>query len=92
MLVQLQPEEIQKSQQAIALFGQSFEQLAAILSSFTQPAYRTRQLWQALYEQRVKHLDQIAPFPLQLRQQLTAAGYTVGLPEIAQVFTSTDGT
>ena len=92
MLAQLQPEEPQKIQKIVALFGQSFEQLAAILSSFAQPAYRAKQLWHALYQQRVTHLDQIATFPMQLRHQMAAAGYSIGLPEIAQVFTSADGT
>ncbi len=87
-----QPSPLQLSTESRVLFGQSFEQLAAILSIFTQPAYRAKQLWQALYQQRVTHLDQIATFPAQLRQQMTAAGYRIGLPEIAHVFISTDGT
>lgn len=76
----------------VPLFGVSFQKLTAITESFTLPPFRTRQLWQALYQQRVTRLDQITTFPAELRQRMHAAGYCVGLPEITQVFTSSDGT
>ncbi|HEX4022523.1 MAG TPA: 23S rRNA (adenine(2503)-C(2))-methyltransferase RlmN [Acidobacteriaceae bacterium] len=74
------------------LFGLSYQSITEIIESFTQPSYRAKQLWQALYRQRVTQLDEIATLPAELRREMTAAGYRVGLPEIAQVFTSTDGT
>ncbi|HUZ05543.1 MAG TPA: 23S rRNA (adenine(2503)-C(2))-methyltransferase RlmN [Acidobacteriaceae bacterium] len=74
------------------LFGLTYQQLIDITKSYTQPIYRAKQLWQALYRQRVTELDEIAPLPVELRQRMSTAGYRVGLPEIAQVFTSTDGT
>lgn len=74
------------------IFGLNYQQIAEIIESFTLPKFRARQLWQALYQQRVTQLDQITTFPLALRQQMMAAGYRVGLPEIAQRFLSTDGT
>ncbi len=79
-------------QRGIALFGMHRERLGEILLGFTLTSYRIQQLWQALYQQRVTEIDEIAPFPVQLRSQITEAGYCVGLPEIAQVFTSVDGT
>ena len=75
-----------------ALFGLPRQALAEVLSGFTFTAYRIEQLWQALYRQRVEEIAEIAPFPVQLREELAAAGYCVGLPKIAQVFTSVDGT
>ncbi len=95
MTTQIQIEGLASSQKSLkftSLFGLSNEQLAVLLESFTQPSYRTRQLWHALYCQRVEALEEIAPFPVQLRQQMAAAGYGIGLPKISQVFTSSDGT
>ena len=75
-----------------SLFGASKEQLAGILETFTLPSYRAKQLSHALYKSWVEDLQDIAPFPVQLREQLAAAGYSVGLPKITQVFQSIDGT
>jgi len=79
-------------QRKTALLGMDKEALAEILSSYTLTSYRINQLWHALYQTRVSEISQIAPFPVQLRNQLAEAGFCVGLPEIAQVFTSVDGT
>ena len=79
-------------QRKTALLGMDKEALAEILSSYTLTSYRINQLWHALYRTRVSEISQIAPFPVQLRNQLAEAGFCVGLPEIAQVFTSVDGT
>jgi 23S rRNA (adenine2503-C2)-methyltransferase len=76
----------------LRLFGLCYKELTAIIESFTLPSYRARQLWQALYQQRVTRLEQITTFPAELRQRMQAAGYCVGLPEITQVFTSSDRT
>ena len=56
-----------------------------------QPAFRARQLYDAVYRQRVGELAEITNFPLQLRRDL-ASRLAVGLPEQEAVFTSTDGT
>jgi 23S rRNA (adenine2503-C2)-methyltransferase len=54
--------------------------------------YRARQLAEALYRQRVTHLDQITTLPQTLRDKLTAAGWQIGRPHIAESFRSIDGT
>lgn len=74
------------------LFGLTQQQLAEILESFTQPLYRSRQLSQALYGQRASKMEEILTLPAELRQRMVASGYEIGMPEIVQVFTSTDGT
>ncbi|MGC9291210.1 MAG: 23S rRNA (adenine(2503)-C(2))-methyltransferase RlmN [Acidobacteriaceae bacterium] len=84
--------EISTGSTSVPLFGLLYHKLTAITESFTLPSYRACQLWQALYQQRVTRLDQITTFPAELRQRMHAAGYCVGLPEITQVFTSSDGT
>jgi len=74
------------------LFGLTNQELAAILESFSSPAFRARQLSRALYRQWIDSLDELTTFPKDLRQRLTQAGYSIGLPRIAETFTSTDGT
>jgi 23S rRNA (adenine2503-C2)-methyltransferase len=75
-----------------SLFGGSLQDLTGLMESFGQPAYRARQLYDALYIQRIPLLDQITTLPAALRQTLQAAGYIVGLPELIQTARSVDGT
>lgn len=73
-----------------ALAGLNEQELRAALGA-DQPAYRARQLFEALYARRVQTLDQAAVLPAALRQRL-AGEWRVGWPEIAATFTSSDGT
>ncbi|MCP5111913.1 MAG: radical SAM protein, partial [bacterium] len=57
----------------------------------SEPAYRSRQLYRALYHQRVVSIDEITTFGAPLRRELAAAT-TVGLPSTEQRFESADGT
>ena len=74
------------------LFGNPLSELASLMASLKQPAYRATQLSEALYRQRTDSLDQITTLPLALRESMKAAGYTIGLPEIVQTARSIDGT
>ncbi len=62
------------------------------MDALGEPAFRGRQIAEALYRQRVEELSSITTLPKSLRDRLTAAGWRVGRPTIAQVFQSTDGT
>jgi 23S rRNA (adenine2503-C2)-methyltransferase len=74
------------------LFGASLPELAGLMERLNQPTYRARQLYDALYTQRIPSLDQITTLPAALREKLTATGHTVGLPELVQTARSIDGT
>ena len=74
------------------LLGLNFQELSEVLGSLGEPAYRARQLWQAVYRQRLSSLQDITTLPAALRQQLSEAGWSVGIPTIQKRFTSTDGT
>jgi 23S rRNA (adenine2503-C2)-methyltransferase len=63
-----------------------------MMEAHAQPGYRARQLFQGLYRERKPSLDDFTTLPLALRQQLSMAGWSVGLPVIQKRFTSTDGT
>jgi 23S rRNA (adenine2503-C2)-methyltransferase len=76
----------------IALLGLDFQQLADLVQSLNQPAYRTRQLADAIYRQRINSLDEVTTLPKALRTQLTEQGWVAGLPAIEHRFVSVDGT
>src|ERR1035441_9915549 len=75
-----------------ALFGLDTETLAACMVTAGEPAWRGRQLAEALYRQWVAELNDITTLPKALRQRLAAEGWQVGRPAIVQVFQSVDGT
>lgn len=74
------------------LLGLSFQELSDLLRSFGEPAYRASQLFHGLYRDRQSSLSQLTTLPNKLREQLSSAGWTVGLPSIQKKFTSSDGT
>jgi 23S rRNA (adenine2503-C2)-methyltransferase len=86
------PDENWTSFQNRALFGLDGEALAALMVEAGEPAWRGRQLAEALYRQRITELNEITTFPKTLRQKLAAEGWQAGQPEIVQVFQSADGT
>jgi len=62
------------------------------MEGFGQAPYRARQLYDALYRQRVATLEEVSTLPRSLREALAAEGYRVGLPAVEQRFVSRDGT
>jgi len=82
------PEPVLREQ----LFGLDATALAALLAGLGEKPYRARQLAEALYRQRVTHLDQVTTLPQALRDKLKFAGWEVGRPSIAESFRSVDGT
>ncbi len=74
-----------------ALFGQTYPQLTEHLARLGEKPYRARQLWEALYRQRVSSLEDITTFSAELRAKL-AENDVIGLPRIVQAATSVDGT
>jgi 23S rRNA (adenine2503-C2)-methyltransferase len=85
-------EEMTDLAQNKMLFGQTQEELAALMAAWGEPKYRAAQLVDALYRLRIESLEEMTTLPVELRQRLVSEGYAVGLPELAQVFTSVDGT
>ena len=57
-----------------------------------EPGYRGRQLFEALYRQRVGSLEAVTTLPAAFRTQLAEHSFSVGLPAIEKQFVSTDGT
>lgn len=74
------------------LFGLDEAALDEVVAAFGEPGYRGRQIAGGIYRQRLAAIDEMTTLPLALRQQLQAAGWSVGRPRIAQVFTAGDRT
>lgn len=74
------------------LLGLELQELICLVEEMGEPAYRARQLFHALYAERVVSVDDISSLPSHFRLQLTAEGITVAVPEITKQFLSTDGT
>jgi 23S rRNA (adenine2503-C2)-methyltransferase len=70
------------------LIGMDAGELAAALDS--EPPYRARQLYRALYRERVTALDSVTTLPAPLRRRL-AGTHPIGLPRAAATFRAADG-
>lgn len=75
-----------------ALFGMLPEELKELMAEMGQKGYRAVQISESLYRQRVTGFEGMTALPVSLREELEAAGYGVGLPEIVQTARSVDGT
>jgi 23S rRNA (adenine2503-C2)-methyltransferase len=75
---------------ATALLGLELPEIQQLLGA-EQPAFRARQVYDAIYRRRVVSLSQITSLPAGLRQMLDRQA-VLGLPETAGRFDSVDGT
>src|SRR5690242_17732916 len=73
-----------------ALVGMELPDLAAVLGPGV-PAYRARQIYDAIYRQKATDLNRVSTLPRELRSRL-AEEYPLGLPEAAARYDSVDGT
>lgn len=74
------------------LVGLDLQELTKMVANAGQPAYRARQLFHALYAERVSSADQMSTLPKEFRSTLVEEGFSLGLPGIQRKFTSSDGT
>lgn len=56
-----------------------------------EPAFRAKQVYDALYRQQVRDLVQISNLPVKMRAKLSV-DHPVGLPEVERLYESVDGT
>ena len=75
-----------------SLLGLQLPELADLVEEFGQPSYRARQLFEALYRQRVESAEDISTLPQDFRRSLAGKGFSVGRPTIERKFVSSDGT
>ena len=75
-----------------ALFGMDLTELTELMAGLGEKPYRARQVWEALYKQRVASVEEMTTLSGLLRGRLVEDGWTVGLPVMAQTAVSVDGT
>jgi len=74
------------------LLGLDYQELSSIAQKYGQPEYRARQLFDALYPQRLAALDSVSTLPKQFRAELRQAGLEIRHPDVDKSSQSTDGT
>jgi len=74
------------------LLGLTLQELTLLVEEAGEPAYRGRQIFDAVYGQRVDSAEQISTLPANFRRSLADQGFAVGLPAIEKKFVSSDGT
>ncbi|HET8668196.1 MAG TPA: 23S rRNA (adenine(2503)-C(2))-methyltransferase RlmN, partial [Terriglobales bacterium] len=73
------------------LLGLDNQELTAIVHELKQPAYRARQLFEAIYHQRAVNLGEVSTLPKQVRELLVHR-FSLRPPQIERKFVSADGT
>jgi len=74
------------------LLGLDLQELTHMAAEAGEPAYRARQLFQALYVDRLGSAEEISTLPQSFRNWIAGQGFSVQTAEIAQRFASSDGT
>ncbi|MGZ4854918.1 MAG: 23S rRNA (adenine(2503)-C(2))-methyltransferase RlmN [Candidatus Angelobacter sp.] len=74
------------------LLGLDYQELSGIAQKHGQPEFRARQLFDALYPQRLPALDSVSTLPREFRAALQQEGLDIRHPRIEKSFQSTDGT
>jgi len=74
------------------LLGMDLPELTALAEQAQQPPYRGRQLFEAIYRQRIDRFEHISTLPEAFRSVLSNRGLRVGVPRIEKKFISRDGT
>ena len=76
----------------ITLLGMDRVELVSLVESMGEPSYRTSQVLDAVYRQRVDGIEEISTLPQKLREKLAEEGVSIGQPKIEKRFVSQDGT
>jgi 23S rRNA (adenine2503-C2)-methyltransferase len=75
-----------------SLMGMNRDELAALISEAGEPAYRAKQILDAVYKKRVESLAEISTLPQEFRDWLANRAVEVGMARIENKFVSQDGT
>src|SRR5215207_9589144 len=75
----------------INLYSLTFDKLKELLSTWNEPGFRAKQVWDWLYNQRVSSFDSMSNLPKSLREHLEAE-MQLGSLELVTELVSKDGT
>src|SRR5207248_2285281 len=73
-----------------ALLGMELNELRQAIGP-GHPEFRAKQVYSAIYHEKVANLVQISTLPAELKEEL-ATGHEVGLPALERRYDSIDGT
>ena len=74
------------------LMGMDLAEIESLVAGAGEPAYRARQIWEAVYRGRMDELARISTLPKSLITRLLEGGLSVGMPRVLNQFQSEDGT
>lgn len=74
------------------LLGLDQQELSSWVVANQQPAFRSKQLAEAIYRQQLSSLEEITTLPQSFRSEMAQQGLKIGWPEISKRFVSRDGT
>jgi 23S rRNA (adenine2503-C2)-methyltransferase len=74
------------------LLGLDYQDLSRLAQKHGQPEFRARQLFDALYPQRLTALNSVSTLPKDFRATLQQEGLDIRLPRVEKSFQSVDGT
>ncbi|MCU1287120.1 MAG: rRNA m(2)A-2503 methyltransferase [Acidobacteriales bacterium] len=77
---------------ATEILGLNIQELTDLVANLGEPAYRARQLFQGVYKDRIRSLEELSTFPKFLRERMKQEGISLSTPVIDKKFVSTDGT
>ncbi len=75
-----------------SLLGMDLGEFSVLVSEAGEPAYRAKQIMEAVYRLRVESVAEIATLPQPFRERLEHSGVTLGAARIEKKFVSVDGT
>src|SRR5579884_1098725 len=75
-----------------SLLGLNLQELTALAEETGQPSYRGRQIFEGIYRQGLRSVEDLSPLPRTFRDELLHQGFSIGWPEIEKKFESGDGT
>lgn len=74
------------------LMGMDLAEIESLVAGAGEPAYRARQIWEAVYRGRMDELARISTLPKSLITRWLEGGLSVGMPRVLNQFQSEDGT
>jgi 23S rRNA (adenine2503-C2)-methyltransferase len=74
------------------LMGMDREEMISLAIDAGEPAYRAKQIMEAVYRQRAEGLEEISTLPVEFREKLARSGVAVGAARVEKKFVSVDGT
>jgi 23S rRNA (adenine2503-C2)-methyltransferase len=86
------PESTNTKPDGPALLGMDLAEMESLVAAAGEPAYRARQIWAAVYRERLGAIETISTLPKSLISELQGEGVYVGMPDLVSQFQSQDGT